>query len=154
MFVSHGPQLICPAVGTETKWSKWVIQLDFSNISWGWKKLLIFSEGTADREFWHLPCGRSWTPMTESETIKVRSRNELEKVFASFKFLDLAFPEAQLHFYLWYVWLLHLLFICLFFWLGEIPQYPVSIHWMVSLPKCFCPVGMCQGYVTFLAWFT
>ena len=38
--------------------------------------------------------------MTESETIRVRSRDELEKVLATFKFLDLVFPEAQLHFYL------------------------------------------------------
>lgn len=32
--------------------------------------------------------------MTDSETIRVRSRDQLEKVFATSKFLDLAFPEA------------------------------------------------------------
>ena len=38
--------------------------------------------------------------MTESETIRVLSRDELEKVFETFKFLDLPFPEGQFHFYL------------------------------------------------------
>ena len=37
--------------------------------------------------------------MTENETIMVR-RNELEKVLATFKSLDLAFSGAELHSYL------------------------------------------------------